>query len=510
MPDGRRNAGRAAAWTMVVMLAVSGCVTVPTAPPPILDGGPLLSHDTDLAGDDRLRAAGPLVERLAVPDGPVYSAVHPLVSTVVDPVRDRQLTEYLWPLGMKKDLAGETDWRYLVAFGHDFDNQAPSRFRYTLFPLLFGGRDAAGDHYVALFPLGGSIHEFLGRDRISFVLFPLYSTSEAGNLSTWNVLWPLISRTTGRRTTAFRILPFYGYREQKDDWRKTFVMWPFWTSAVHQNPDYGPGRGFILFPLFGHGAFAGETTWMWLPPLFRWTHGPKRTILNAPYPIIQRHRGEVNRNYVWPLYGHRWSEGEDYRFVLWPIMDRRTTDRSTHVVRRSRVFPVFYTESKARTGVGNGAEDEPWPRGTAASDAAGGAPAGLGYERYVKVWPLFSYAHGPEETRFRALELWPLVRTWGVERNWSRLWTLYTASRLGDARESEWLWGLYRNRVTPEEGRRWSVFPLFSYAARAGDDGGAREWSFLLGMGQRKRHPAGTHWRLFWILNFGAADEGQL
>ena len=458
-----------------------GCVSVPR-----YDAGPIRAVDHDLHGYSRARTLGPLVESRHNEEGHRFLAVRPFYSRTENASADRVVSDIVWPLGMVKERKGETDWRFFPSFGHDFDaNDDGSRHRWTVFPLLFGGEDINGEKYFAFFPLGGTLHEFLMRDRIMFVLFPLYAYSEQEDNKTHSVLWPIFSRTRGDDVSRWRVFPFYGVSENKDMWTKRFVMWPFWTSVKYHSPDL-PGGGFVLFPLFGKVDVGDRTSRMILPPFIKWERGKDdHRAVNCPWPFIQYRRGDIDRTYFWPLYGKEAMENERQWFALWPIVSGKRVEREDHVMKRFRAVPLVYYESKARP-----------------ADAESTLPDV--FSRYFKFWPLVSYRREEDTSRFRMLALWPLKQTPGIERNWAPLWSLYARERVGEASESEFLWGLYRRRRDLDESRL-SVFPVLQTAAK--EDGAGRKWSLLYGLLGYERSGLHKQFRLLYFLRFGKLPE---
>lgn len=480
---------------LLLITAASGCVSVPGRR---VDAGPLYRAGTDVRGTATARVLGPLVERQSSDDGMTFTAVRPFWSRVTDVERDRSVSDFLWPLGMDKIYRGERDWRLFPAFGHDFDVEQPrSRHRWAVFPLLFGGRSLQDQPYFAVFPLGGKLYEFLGSDRIVFVLFPLYAFNEMDEMRSHSVLWPIFSSTVGPGVDRLRVWPFYGYSYNQDRWTKRFVMWPFWTSVQYHYPDQ-PGSGFILFPLYGKLDVGDRHSRMLLPPLFKveWAGGGHRA-WNAPWPFVQYSRGSVDKLYLWPLYGRKAMEHERQWFALWPLVSGRRSERPKQTMNHFRAVPLVYYESKyARRPAGEGADGA-----SAGSDKA--------LSRYFKLWPLFSYRREADHSLLRTLALWPLKHTPGIERNWAPLWSLYTRERAGEVRESELLWGLYRHRRTATQ-RDVSVFPLLQTHRDKAHE--TRSWSLLYGLAEMEKTGARRTWRLLYLLRFGrrAGDEAVL
>jgi hypothetical protein len=466
--------------TFLVLSA--GCASV--RPCGNLDLGFVTTSDTSPEGAQRCRAVGPVYERQNTGEGQTFTGVRPFYSLTVDADRERRLHELLWPIGTVKYLGPEKNWRFLLAYGHDFDSETEgSRYRGMVFPLVFWGRDKHDAPYFSIFPLGGTLNEFLGRDRIVYALFPLYAYSVINDVETWDYLWPVVSRTKGEEVSRFRVFPFYGRSEDEGEYTKHFVMWPFWTHARYHEAGRS-GTSYILFPLYGRTRAEDQQGWMVLPPLFRWSKTAERTELNAPWPFFQYARGDSDKLYLWPLWGKREKDNFRSSFLLWPFVHTYHAERSGEILDRFLLLPFIYHDrvtAKAESGT-----DEPDIR-----------------SRYFKLWPLLSYQREETASRVRLLELWPLKHTGPIERNMTPLWTLYTRTANADLLEHELLWGLYRYRREGTESKHVSLFPLFS-RSRCDADGAKRQWSFLLGLLGHEQDEERSTWRVLWFLKFGA------
>lgn len=453
-----------------------------------VDAGFLFSRDAALDGVPRLRLAGPLFETQCS-TGRTFAALRPFYSEREDPVGERLSRYFLWPVASFHERWNETSWRFLLLFGHDFDSAEPgSRFKLFLLPFFFAGRDAQREPYAALFPLGGVIRDFLGQDRISFFLFPLYCHSSVNQTHSWHVLWPFFSRTEGPGVHRLGVFPFYGRSEQEGKWSKRYVLWPLWTQAEYAYSN-SSGNAWMLWPALGRVSLDNQSSWLVLPPFFRWTRTADRVAFYGPWPFFQYGSGEKELLYLWPLWGRSRDKDERSGFALWPIVRWGGVMRGKEETRWFDVAPVLHYGIRA-------------PVATNGTDTVEVSA------RNVRVWPLFSYYRDGNASRFRFVELWPLPPAPGVEQNWSPLWTLYQSVRWEDAGEDELLWGLCRRRKGPE-GWSLSVFPLVS--ASGGGDGTKSEWSLLRGLFGYSRGGSGGVFRLLYFIHLrtGGAKESK-
>lgn len=445
-----------------------------TKPRPF-DAGFLASRHVDASGDQRLKVAGPFFEMAESTQGLHMVAFRPFYSAVQHPAQEVEREDYLWPLGSWRKIRKEEQSRILTFVSFKHGEEGPEgRYRFWLLPFYFQGRDASGETYRAVFPFGGTLRDFLGRDEIKFVLFPLRSTSTLNDLETSNWLWPFISKTTGDGVERKRVFPFYARSYREGAYDKRSVMWPFWNDVEYFYPG-SAGKGFILFPITGHMKLENQESWWALPPFFRYTKADNAMQLMAPWPFIQRvQKDSLNKFYIWPLWGHKQVGHRELDFYLWPLFWKESVVRGEEELNRFMAVPL-YTQSSQ------------------------GVPGEPPSKRHVKLWPLFSYQRMGDDARFQTLDLWPIADNAQVARNWAPFWTLYSSVRHDDAVDRELLWGLHRDEKRGSESRFWSLFPLWDWT-REPD---RTSWKVLKGLIGRTRVDTNTRWRVLFFMTFG-------
>jgi len=447
------------------------------------DWGPFAASWTDVHGNERSRFAGPFVDTIRSPEDWTFRAVRPLWSTWSNPGLETTNSEYLWPVASKRRQEEQRSWRVLLSWGWNWDVDDPeSRHRLWILPFYFQGRSKNGHDYLALFPLGGTIREFAFWDRIDFALFPLWVRSQMGDIEANTWLWPFISRTSGKGVERFRVFPFYGYNEREGRGRKTFVLWPFWTHVRYTMPG-SSGTGWILFPLTGHLKLTDQETWWVLPPFFRVSVGDEQNRIFGPWPFYQREKGEVDKFYLWPLYGRKQLAGVDQRFFLWPLGHYEKSTQPTGVKSRLHLLPFFRHYTSEPSEVMKGEEMS---------------------SSYTKVWPLYSHlSKGDGEVRRTVIPDLNPMRGGPIERNYAPFWRLYMRSEVEDRVDTEVLWGLYRSLKRGEDYRYRSLFPLFSWSRE--EEGG--HFSLLKGLLARERDGEKKRWRVLYLFRFGGKEE---
>lgn len=358
----------------------------------------------------------------------------------------------------------------------------PSR-ALDVWPFYFSR--ATGDpatSYQAWFPVGGTLVNRLGQDRLSWVLFPLYARAEKRGVVTTAAPWPLLRWTEGGGESGFALWPVYGETRRDDSGSERYALWPLLYHRDEAVGDANAGRevsrGFL--PFYASDVAPGYRSETWLWPFFGYVDRatPYRyQAKNYLWPLWVQGRGDdryVNR---WaPFYSHSVIKGTEKHWVLWPLWRRQRWPDGAIEQTRTQVLFAFYHETVQRSRT-----------------APSLAPA-----RKRHLWPLFSeWDNGAGRRQVQALsplEVF-LPHSEEVRQAWSPLFSVYRYDRQmdGSSRHS-FLWdGLTYRSVPQAREREWHVGPLLGFASRP-DAARLALFRGLLGL---KRGPIGTGWRVF-------------
>ena len=471
------------------------------------DWGPLASWMTDADGNARFRAAGPFWEQAESPDGKKLQAFpRPFYARAVDPAADRDSWDCLWPISAGKTFGKQQSWRVINSYFFDRDRTDPeSQYHYWFLPFWFHGRDEGGTGYAGLWPLGGEIRNLLWKDRIRFILWPIWTQSRVNDVRTTDVLWPLISRTTtpDHHLEQFRVFPFYAHAKNARQYEKRTILWPIWTQTRYVHPK-AAGTAWVLFPLCGRVNLNSQKGWMFLPPFFQHIRGEKLTRTLCPWPFFQRETGFREKLIVWPLYGYHKDGALERRYWLWPLLIREKNEWGFKQVTRWSVVPFYTSVSQSDNPAPAGWQAGKGILGLAAGPAeAAPAAAPAGPPRVTanrtKLWPAYSRIYDLEQAsyRLRLLDLWPAGHPPPVERSWAPLWTVLDYRVRGADSDLDVFWGLYRATRREAGARAFSLFPLWRHERTGGD--AARRWSVLKGLIAYDRTATNRQVRFLWL-----------
>jgi hypothetical protein len=331
---------------------------------------------------------------------------------------------------------------------------------FVFFPFLFLGHD---DFLV--FPIGGYSHGLLGQSQIILVT-PFYARTKQVSTAATDpvvftqhfVFWPFIAwgsdkQPGGRR--KFRIAPFYGRTIDRNDVRRGFIMWPFFTWRQTRDT-----RAWMLFPFYGRsfGPTFRETTILF-PFYSRRVDFITGATDTALWPFWRRARGtdDVYVSRLWPVSEWRRVDWTTTRYVAWPFWRRKYLDTREQFARFSWIVPFY--KHVWRVDRRTGAE-----------------------LKKTSIWPLARWERRPDGTREVAIPILspidsPVLREgFAPYRPFISIW----------------------HRTTKPNGDRYTTAAFGLYIARR--EGATRKVRLLTGLIGWDRTPKGRYLRLLWGL----------
>ena len=292
--------------------------------------------------------------------------VRPLIARYEQP--DKIENTFLYPFG--QDFR-QPNRRYGYCFFTlcRYDNRVENGKIYRegyFFPFYFYKRGYGANDYSGIWPIGGTVKNMFGKQRIDWCGWPLYvKTHRNGDVNQW-LPFPLINKRSSA-TSGFAFyplgghfynnkkdlryflwplgydhhfydkqhvkkgfIPFYTY-EKKPNVEDLSIVWPFFGHRREQNPTYEEHR--ILWPLWVQGRGERRLVNRWAP---FYTHSEQ----------AKGHRQKTW--YLWPLLKEQsWREnGIDVTqqqvlyFLLW-CQEQRAHDTKRFLGRKTHFWPFF-------------------------------------------------------------------------------------------------------------------------------------------------------------------------
>ena len=400
-------------------------------------------------------------------------------------------TDVLYPVFGHKRKKDSSSFHIFHLLNYDFgETESGSRKRSYLFPFLFYGEEEQGT-YMAFFPIGGTLYNWFGKDRISFTLFPLYSRTERKTQRIDNVLWPFFARISGENESGYKFWPIYGSSSKQDVYRKKFFLWPVFFSESLKLDSDNPREIRAAWPFYISKESPNKTSKTVLWPFFSYTEDRVKgsESWNAPWPLVRITKGEKYHGVkILPFYSDETMDVKRERWYIWPIYKIEELNSELIERRRDRIlFFLFQNlrETKFETG-----------------DSL----------HRVDFWPLYGYTQRNGVSHLHVLALFETFfpGNESIERLWAPLWRIYQQKWDQQGNHAiSLLWNLYWHE---RQGDRvaWELFPLFGYRKESADE---VDVSVLKGLIRYRNGDSGKQLNLFylpWGISWGTPAPDQM
>lgn len=381
-----------------------------------------------------------------------------------DPDIERNEYNFLYPLLTYEKYGEEYRWQLIQLFsfsgGQQPDDSGIKHF--TIFPFYFQQRSPdTNENYTAFFPFYGHLNGRLFRDRIFFIMFPIYGQTQKRDVVNDNYFYPFFNVNHGNGMHGWQFWPFagaehkvvttstngFGEVETVGGYDKSFALWPFY---LRQNNGIGTGNpekfhASIPFYITSRSPMRDSTSVLW--PFFTWIDDREKKYREwqDPWPFVIYARGEgKSTSRVFPLFSRSHNNEIENDSYLWPVYQYHRLHADPLDRIRKRILFYLYddtVEKNTETGT---------------------------EERRVDMLPFFTYHrdfNGNSRLQILALIEPVLPDNRGIERNWSPLWSLWRAEdnpKTGAGSRSL-LWNLYRSDKTLDSKKISILFGLFQY-----------------------------------------------
>ena len=395
-------------------------------------------------------ALGPLFFDARLPDRREFG-LRPLFLHREFTGTDRSQDYLFFPFFFRETRGTNVRWSFFSLINSDRRAEAdatagqPNDWRaFDLWPFYFSRQ--TGDpatSYRALLPLGGTIKNRFGDDRIDFALFPLYSRWQKDERVETDWLWPIVREIHGGGESGFAVWPLYGERKKAGVSNSRFVLWPLWLQRDRQ-VEGGTDRLRALLPLYTvrHSPTVNDQSYLLF---FGTTHATAPAAYDETrylWPLFVQGRGANGRrtNRWAPFYTHSAKpSGDTKTWVLWPFYREANWTDAGLAQRKTQFLYFLYwnldQRDPLRPTVAHASKTHLWPFFSAWDNGAG--------RRQVQVFSPFEELY-PHDQEVRTL--------------WSPLFALYRF-----------------DRRSPEAVRTSFLFDCITYRREATD------WRFDLG-----------------------------
>jgi hypothetical protein len=395
-------------------------------------------------------------------------AFPPIFSRATDPDVEYREDDFLYPLLTYESYGKEYRWQFfeLWSFAGGNTQQEARQKRFTIFPLYFQQRSPVLDeNYTALIPIYGHLQHRLFRDKIFFVMFPIYSETQKKDIVTDNYLYPFFHLRHGDGLSGWQFWPVVG-NEHKDVTSKTngfgdvsvvaghdrfFALWPFVLKATEGTGTTNQEKTFGVLPLYLQTRSPNRDATSVIWPFFTWIDEREKKYheWQGPWPFVIFARGAgKTTDRVFPIFSQSHNDELESDSYLWPVYTFRRTHADPLDMWRTRIL-FFLFENTVEKNTSTGLD-----------------------KRRVDMWPFFTYHrdfNGNHRLQILALIEPAVPDNHRIERNWSPLWSIWVSENnpKSGASSQSFLWNLYRHESTPTSKKCSLLFGLFQYQSDA-------------------------------------------
>jgi hypothetical protein len=358
----------------------------------------------------------------------------------------------------------------LLSFSGGKSQDLDSTRQFTFFPIFFRQSSLNSNlNYTAFVPFYGHLENRLFRDKIDFLLFPLYSETRKKDVVTDNYLYPIFDVRHGDHLAGWQVWPFAGVERKTPalqtnsgatvatagGYEKLFVLWPFYFDSRLGLGTTNPAASRTLAPFFSEerSALRDQTSYGW-PFGYTVIDDREKQYIERDFlwPLFVQARGSKTVHRYFPLYSQARNQDLESDFYAWPIYKFNRLESPPLERRRTRILFFLYSdtiEENKQTGR---------------------------HKRRVDFWPFFSYHGEPDGDRqWQALAVFEpfFPNNRSIRREYSQLWSFWRSeqnARTGDASQSL-LWNLYRHEKRGQSKKSSLLFGLFQYQSTS--DGGS-------------------------------------
>jgi len=367
---------------------------------------------------------------------------------------------------------------HLIERRDNAGDQAPPSGTFDIWPVYFSRKtDDPEKSYQAFFPLGGTTKQRLGRDQISFVLFPLYLQTKKAGRTVTHTPWPLIRNYSGPGYEGFEFWPLFGRNTHAGDYDHRFYLWPLVNYSADHLSAPVPDKRIAVLPFYARLTGPGYISETYLWPFFGYTDRTSPDTYHERryfWPFLVQGRGNQHMVNRWaPFYSHTITKSYEKTWHFWPLFRHmRWQDSGVQNDRNQFLFILYWSleqHSLTNPAAAPARKTHVWPLITTWDNGAGREQVQI----LSPFEPLFQY-----NTKIRQL--------------WSPLFALYQYDRQPDGTERHaYLWNAITWRRSPGA-REFHLGPLFDL--RQGADG--KRWSVGCGLFGSQRTATGG-WRPF-------------
>lgn len=288
------------------------------------------------------------VQKTAPSEGKKYF-IRPAIARYESP--EKTSNYFLYPLGTSHNEPNHLYWTAPMGlFNYDtFYNHRKVYRQGNFFPFYFfrSGFGTSND-YAAIWPLGGTVRNFLGKEEARWFLWPLWvKTKNSGTINYWYP-WPFINYRCGT-SHGLAIYPLGGHFFQKNVYDERYFLWPLGYRYINFERQELK-KGFLPFYAYERSPNVRDLSIIWPIWGHRKENKPAYEEHRILWPLWVKGHGDIRYVNRWaPFYTHSENKKRHYKktWYLWPfIKEQYWHENDIHIHQEQFLYFIFWHQEQ--------------------------------------------------------------------------------------------------------------------------------------------------------------------
>ncbi len=397
------------------------------------------------------------------------------------PVGEEEQTEnyFLYPFGRDYREKERICWsNFFGLFNYDWRFSSEKQYQEGQFlPFVFfrKGYGVESD-YAAVWPLGGAVKNFLGKDRSDWFLWPLWVKTYKGEQVNYWAPWPFVTVRKGD-SQGFALWPLGGHFYKENAYDERYAIWPLFYRHQYWKPEKSLKTGFL--PLYAYEKTANVKDLSIIWPIWghRWEKHPHYEEHRILWPLWVQGKGDTRLINRWAPF-HTYSENKAHKsnkeWFLWPFIKQQNwIEQSVAIHQEQFLYFLFWHQEQKNAQTGEF----------------------LGNKTHF--WPFYSYwNNGKGHEQVQALSPFEVFfpNNKMIREIYTPLFSLYRYEKDGNTIRQSFLFKLFYEKQDPlGQHLKYSIFLEYKNKPQE------KYFSLLKGLLEYKRIKEEKSFRIFWI-----------
>lgn len=395
-------------------------------------------------------------------------------------IEDKKTENYfLYPFGREYREKEHIYWsNFFGLFSYDWRFTQEKNYREGIFfPIYFFKKGyGSKDDYAAVWPLGGTVKNFLGKDQADWFLWPFWVKTYKGDQRNYWAPWPFVNVRKGD-SKGFALWPLGGHFYKNNHYDERYVLWPLFYQHRYWQPEESLKTGFLPFYAYEKSKNVEDLSIIW--PIWgrRWEKKPHYEEHRILWPLWVQGRGDTRLINRWAPF-HTYSENKVHKsnkeWFLWPFIKQQNwIEQSVAIHQEQFLYFLFWHQEQKNAQTGEF----------------------LGNKTYF--WPIYSYwNNGKGHEQIQVLSPFEVFSPTNkmIKNIYTPLFSLYRYEKNGDVICQNFLFNLF-NEKQDSSGCHFKYAIFLEYKNRPQE----KFFSLLKGLFEYKKIEGQKSFRILWI-----------